>query len=125
MSINERIKKVAFERNFNQLDLAKLSGVTKQTINQVFSGATNPGLKIIESIVNEWPQLNARWLLTGEGSMWSNETPGSVSEPAAHYGVCRNCDRLEKIIDSQQKLITNLENQILPRNHIEPEQRAG
>ena len=98
MSINERIKKVAFEKNFNQLDLAKISGVTKQTINQVFSGATNPGLKIIESIVNEWPQLNARWLLTGEGSMWSNETPGSVSEPAAHYGVCKKCDSLTKII---------------------------
>lgn len=119
MSINERIKRVGFDYGLSQTDLAKICDVTKQSISSIYSGNSKPGLKVIQNILTHCSDLNARWLITGEGS----EKQGAnnvLNEPKPDYGKCDNCDRLEKQIDYFMQQNTTLLN-LLEKNNKELE----
>ncbi|MBQ9124228.1 MAG: helix-turn-helix transcriptional regulator [Acholeplasmatales bacterium] len=47
---NLRLKAARAERDMSQAELAKLVGVTRQTINQIESGEYNPTIKLCMSI---------------------------------------------------------------------------
>lgn len=47
---NLRLKVARAERDMSQAELAKLVGVTRQTINQIESGEYNPTIKLCMSI---------------------------------------------------------------------------
>ena len=47
---NLRLKAARAEQDFSQADLAKLVGVTRQTINQIESGEYNPTIKLCIAI---------------------------------------------------------------------------
>lgn len=47
---NLRLKAARAENDFSQADLAKLVGVTRQTINQIESGEYNPTIKLCIAI---------------------------------------------------------------------------
>ncbi len=47
---NLRLKAARAEQDFSQADLAKIVGVTRQTINQIESGEYNPTIKLCLAI---------------------------------------------------------------------------
>lgn len=47
---NLRLKSARAEHDMSQAELAKLVGVTRQTINQIESGEYNPSIKLCISI---------------------------------------------------------------------------
>lgn len=47
---NLRLKAARAEQDFSQADLAKIVGVTRQTINQIESGEYNPTIKLCIAI---------------------------------------------------------------------------
>lgn len=47
---NLRLKAARAENDFSQADLAKIVGVTRQTINQIESGEYNPTIKLCLAI---------------------------------------------------------------------------
>lgn len=51
-----------------QKTLAALMGWTPQYVSKLLHGQ-RLGIAPITNIVRKFPELNARWLLTGEGSM--------------------------------------------------------
>lgn len=71
-------------------ELAALLEVQRSNISHILNGRNKPGAAFIEKFLISFPDLNARWLLTGEGEMIEskeslvikNETPTKKVEEA-------------------------------------------
>ena len=50
-------------------ELSSLLEVQRSNISHILNGRNKPGASFIERLLLMFPDLNARWLLTGEGSM--------------------------------------------------------
>ena len=50
-------------------ELAGLLDVQRSNISHILNGRNKPGAAFIEKLLLSFPDLNARWLLTGEGEM--------------------------------------------------------
>jgi hypothetical protein len=51
----------------------------------------NPSIHIIEDILKAFPEINARWLITGENDILAEES-------LAKYGICDDCKEKNIII---------------------------
>lgn len=68
MNIHKRIGKLPHLldiKNINQL--AESVKITPQSLGNIANGKTKPSFNLLESLCLTYPDLNARWLLTGEG----------------------------------------------------------
>ena len=64
----ERIKQVMDEIGANQVELAKLAGVTKGRVNQWLNGTYGSGMSAEAAFrLADKTKFNARWLATGDG----------------------------------------------------------
>lgn len=50
-------------------DLASALDVQRSNISHILNGRNKPGANFIEKFLLTYPDLNARWLLTGKGEM--------------------------------------------------------
>ncbi len=122
MSINERIIKLTEILKVNQTQLAIICDVSKQAISAILKSETKPSLKVIENIVRKYPLLNSRWLLTGEGEVFTKgiypeeKEIKQVNDSKSVYD-CENCKRLNSYIEKQERLIEHLERQL---GHVSP-----
>ena len=87
---------IRFERllealNSNQSELARKIGVSPSLINQIVKGQKALSHKVLTQLTNSYREINANWLLTGEGEMFmEKKEPESrvqtgVLEPDAEY----------------------------------------
>lgn len=68
-TINDRIRKVMDYLGSNYRSFAKMLETSDVVVGNVIKGRNNPSFNLMFKIIqtNDW--LNARWFLTGEGSM--------------------------------------------------------
>ena len=69
MNRTERVIEAANKSNLKDIDFAKRIGASKQQFANWKSGAQGVPEKYLIKIVEEFPTVNARWLITGEGSL--------------------------------------------------------
>ena len=50
-------------------ELASQIDVQRSNISHILNGRNKPGASFIEKLLVSYPDLNARWLMTGEGDM--------------------------------------------------------
>ena len=82
-TINERISSVFQSSSLSLRKFSEKVGVSPTTINQVCKGRKagntyvhqNPKLPLIIGIAKAFPEVNLRWLLTGEGHPLLREAP--------------------------------------------------
>ncbi len=67
--MKERIRMFIENKGLSPGDLAGILGVQRSNISHILNGRNKPGAVFIEKLLQVFPQLNARWLFTGEGSM--------------------------------------------------------
>lgn len=67
--MKDRIRKFIDYKNVTAADLADKLEVQRSNVSHVLNGRNKPGANFIERLLTEYPELNARWLLTGEGEM--------------------------------------------------------
>jgi hypothetical protein len=74
--------------------------------NAYLRGAQNIGIKIIEQLIDIFPNLNLNWLLKEETNMFiGQDIPGMVSEPSSKYGKnITNLDLLKKLEEIQKEV---------------------
>jgi len=60
-------------------ELASLLEVQRSNISHILNGRNMPGAAFIEKFLVCFPDLNARWLLTGKGEMTSDTQMASES----------------------------------------------
>ena len=71
----ERINKLMREEGLSELQFAKRVGVPQSSVNGYLAGKNAPSAKFIMSIVTEFSDVSAEWLLRGEGSMYTKDIP--------------------------------------------------
>jgi transcriptional regulator with XRE-family HTH domain len=67
--MNDRIKKFIDFKSISPSELADRLNVQRSNVSHILNGRNKPGANFIEKILSEFPEINARWLLTGSGEM--------------------------------------------------------
>jgi transcriptional regulator with XRE-family HTH domain len=110
--INKRIKEILLKKGISQGELADKWKVSRQYINAILSGNGSIGIKLINKLIDEFPDLNLNWLLTGKGVMFF-ESRNTMKEPEAEYSA--NSDLLkskEEIVQVQRDYIEQLKDTV-------------
>lgn len=67
--IASRIRLIMKEKKLNYRQLAELTNYTDVSVGKIAKGVNKPKFDLLKNIISKMPDLNARWLLTGEGTM--------------------------------------------------------
>ena len=69
----DRIPKLIKSRKISASQFADEIGVQRSSVSHVLSGRNKPSLDFITKIIVTYPEVNPKWLLTGHGSMYSED----------------------------------------------------
>lgn len=79
--MNSRLRKIIeLKTGGNQAEFAALMGWSNQYISRMVRGESGIGIRPVVSILEKFPDIDARWLLLGEGAMVSS----GADEARAH-----------------------------------------
>lgn len=92
-TILNRIEKIIINEGIKVTVLERIIGASKGVLSRAINNGTDIQSKWIQSIVENFPQYSAEWLLTGNGPMLKEEVP--AIQLLSHPKVP------EKIIDQQ------------------------
>ena len=67
--MKDRIKQFMEYKSISAGELSALLEVQRSNISHILNGRNKPGAVFIEKLLLVFPELNARWLLTGQGDM--------------------------------------------------------
>ena len=67
--MEERIRKFMEYKGITSSELADSIGVQRSNVTHVLKARNKPSFQFIEKILQTYPELNAKWLLLGTGSM--------------------------------------------------------
>lgn len=67
--MKDRIKQYIEFKGITAGELAVILDVQRSNISHILNGRNKPGAALIEKLLLVFPDLNARWLLTGKGDM--------------------------------------------------------
>ncbi len=101
METNQRVRQWMEENRFASKELAEWTGISKSAVSQVLSGKINISVKSLQRILEIHKDLNARWLLTGEGDMYVDEEISHSSIEARD----RIISEMERIINAKDEII--------------------
>ena len=84
--MKDRIQQFIDYKNINAGEFAVILEVQRSNISHILNGRNKPSAAFIEKMLIAFPDLSARWLLTGQGEMIeglaSPEDTASSIEPA-------------------------------------------
>ena len=81
MIMNSRIKLFLDYKQLTHVEFASSIGVQPSNITHVIRGRNKPGFQFIANMLNTYPEINARWLITGIGDMLEKGFKEKKSEP--------------------------------------------
>jgi hypothetical protein len=100
MTLNQRVVKFMKYVNFTQIDLKNLLKLRTHTpVSNWYNEKENIPDKHLPEIIRRFPDLNARWLITGDGTML-NEGMAVVNDPQPPYNTLES---LKEKISSLEK----------------------
>lgn len=67
--ITERIRQIMQEYGYSSSVFADEIGVQRPAISHILSGRNRASLDVVLKIIKAFPQINSKWILTGEGRM--------------------------------------------------------
>lgn len=106
-TINQRIAKIVEVLKYYPAAFAKHINMPRQKVSNVLEGKFEPKADILISISKSFPQLNTRWLLTGEGNMWDSDIEkDQVSEISEKY-IKQPKESIREAINNQYSTIKN------------------
>jgi len=89
-----RIKKFIDYKGISPSELADSIGVQRSNVTHVLKARNKPSFQFIEKLLQIYPEINAKWLLLGEGNMIesaSNKSrtlfdsiPDPITPPVSH-----------------------------------------
>ena len=73
-----RIKKWIDNKGLKASSFADLIGVNRATVSHILSGRNKPSVNFIDKMVRYFPDLNANWLVVGDGFMRKSDNVKEV-----------------------------------------------
>lgn len=101
--ISIRVAEVCREKKLRQVDLKNNGLGSQQTINNIFHERNDPSLPFISKFLNLVTDIDARWLITGKGSMYKQVEDDILKEPPENYGLCIKCIKKDSEIEVLQR----------------------
>lgn len=92
-NILQQISKIADKENITIGALERKIGASKGVLSRAIANNTDIQAKWIQRIVENYPQINAEWLLTGEGSMYKSAIDLSI-KPVDNEWLLRRIEEL-------------------------------
>ncbi len=77
--MKDRILKFIDSEKLTAAEFADKIGVQRSNVSHVLNGRNNPGFGFIQKVLESFPSINSRWLITGEGDMYLNKKGGADS----------------------------------------------
>jgi transcriptional regulator with XRE-family HTH domain len=71
--MQERIKEILKKEGLTPAQFADKIGVQRSSVSHILSGRNKPGFDFIQKIVMNFPAINAKWLITGQGKLYSED----------------------------------------------------
>ena len=103
--MKERIKEFIDSKGIQPSELAIMLEVQRSNISHILNGRNKPGALLIEKMLLVFPELNARWLLTGKGNMlFSSDSVkqsavSEIKEVIPEISIKKNQTEGKKIIE--------------------------
>ena len=72
---NTRLKKILEYYGLSASAFAEVVTVQRSSISHILSGRNKPSLDFISKVLNAFPEIDLRWLLSGTGDFTRNTTP--------------------------------------------------
>lgn len=80
--MRERIAEFIEKKGVTPTEFADTVGIQRSNLSHVLSGRNNPGFSFIQKILSAYPDLDSRWLITGEGEMLLKDAPQQQTSTA-------------------------------------------
>ena len=110
MTINQRLKEFVDQNNIAAPDLYRKIGVSRMDYSGWITAGKPISVNKLQTILQLYPDLNARWLLLGEGEMQENMP---VNQSRARLPECENCSSKQIQIDLLAENIKTLNEYVL------------
>jgi transcriptional regulator with XRE-family HTH domain len=69
--MKDRIQKIIDDKNLTPSRFADEVGLNRPTVSHILNGRNNPGLEVMQRILARYKDLNAAWLISGDGPMYN------------------------------------------------------
>ena len=109
--MKDRIKKYIDYKGVTAGELAVILDVQRSNISHILNGRNMPGAAFIEKLLLKFPDLDARWLLTGDGEMVVDTEINSLGDKHEELPVIglktpikEEIKEKEEIVKSDKKL---------------------
>ena len=110
MSISERVKALA-DLEGSQTKLAAKAGLNNAAISRIINAnSTTIRSDTLLALLKAYPNLNARWFITGEGNMWE-DSAASAKQPT-QKGDINQLQMLQRLTHLQEQRLAELEREI-------------
>ncbi|PTN09333.1 helix-turn-helix domain-containing protein [Mangrovibacterium marinum] len=76
--MNNRIRQFMDSKGLSSSELADSIGVQRSNVTHVLQGRNKPGFLFISKLLETYPDVNAKWLITGQGEMLIGEPKKEV-----------------------------------------------
>lgn len=114
MSLNERIVLIMDRSEMNRSEFADKLGIGRPVLSHILSGRNKPSLSVVEKILEQFPDIDPMWLITG------NPSPTRSSEDPNLEGLEQTKDR-----DSSLHLKQNEESSRSKVSEIQPSEEGS
>ncbi len=111
-----RLRKFISFKNLSIRSFEKEINVSNELLSRAFNRGSDIKSGTLERIALRYPELNIRWLLTGEGKMLNDDrdTISVVNESTPSYGI----DIKAEMIKSKDELIEQLKKRLADKEEI-------
>lgn len=80
--MKDRIAQIIDYKGLTPSKFADIIGIQRSRISHIMSGRNNASIDVVTKIVNKFPEIELKWLMTGEGEMLSSNINLFSEEPA-------------------------------------------
>jgi transcriptional regulator with XRE-family HTH domain len=92
--MKDRLLKFLTREQLSSARFAEIIGVQPSGISHILSGRNKPGFDFIQKILENYPALNAEWLIMGRGNMFKQEIQGDLFSQS-HSGLPLDMEKRE------------------------------
>lgn len=105
--VNNRIMQIMREKNLNKNSLSKLLDLSQPALTKIEKNLNLPSFKLLFEIIQNFPDVNPEWLLTGDGKMLRKNPVNLESDDQ---------QTLIELCELQRKEITELKDELKEKN---------
>lgn len=71
--MKDRISQIIDSKSLTPSKFADIIGIQRSRISHIMSGRNNASIDVVTKIVSKFPEVDLKWLMTGEGEMMTSE----------------------------------------------------